>query len=386
MNNSILTGYKCPVLPLFREITKNKREKGNSHTASNYESVVNKLTMYLGNNGEKFSLYNITQEWVEGYIEWLKERHPDKPQTVDFYFRGFRALYNKAIKMKKFRKQCGLNPFFGLSIKKTKTHKRALSSEFLKRLLNPKLKASLQDNWVKTLDILLFSLYCRGMVFQDIYDLTWAMVDHDWQIHYHRSKTGQYICFYIPDEVREIMLRYQRPHNRYVFPFLRETANGHLLCEKSALRRINRHLNAIGRLLDIPCKLTTYVARHTWATLMLEAGKSVEIISQCLGHSSIKTTQIYLASISTTKIDIEVDDMLNRFVRPNTSKKNRKTDYTIKTSHTHLNGFRRLFTQRSINLDSQSLFLKKKGTIMNCITIRYKDIYFFIVNKIKYNL
>lgn len=48
---------------------------------------------------------------------------------------------------------------------------------------------------------------------------------------------------------------------------------------------------------------------------MLEAGKSVEVISQCMGHTSIRTTQIYLSSISTTKVDREVNDMLNRFIR-----------------------------------------------------------------------
>jgi Site-specific recombinase XerD len=68
-------------------------------------------------------------------------------------------------------------------------------------------------------------------------------------------------------------------------------------------------------MLHFPDKLTTYVMRHSWATLMLEAGKSVEIISQCMGHTSIRTTQIYLSSISTTKVDREVNDMLNRFIR-----------------------------------------------------------------------
>ena len=101
----------------------------------------------------------------------------------------------------------------------------------------------------------------------------------------------------------------------YIFPFLREKNNKTVLCEKSALRRINRHALIIGQMLHLPGKLTTYVMRHSWATLMLEAGKSVEIISQCIGHTSIRTTQIYLSSISTTKVDWEVNDMLNRFVR-----------------------------------------------------------------------
>lgn len=66
--------------------------------------------------------------------------------------------------------------------------------------------------------------------------------------------------------------------------------------------------------------------RHSWATLMLEAGKSVEVISQCLGHTSIRTTQIYLSSISTTKVDREVNDMLNRFIRLGNKRKGKSQE------------------------------------------------------------
>lgn len=70
MNNSTPTGYGCPaLLPLFREIVKNKKEKGNPHTASNYESFINKLSNFLGDDGENIMIHNITQEWVEEYLE-----------------------------------------------------------------------------------------------------------------------------------------------------------------------------------------------------------------------------------------------------------------------------------------------------------------------------
>ena len=141
------------------------------------------------------------------------------------------------------------------------------------------------------------------------------MINDFWQIEYRRSKTGQSIRLTVPKEAQEIMLRYKKNNNLYIFPFLREKNNKTVLCEKSALRRVNRHALIIGQMLHLPGKLTTYVMRHSWATLMLEAGKSVEIISQCMGHTSIRTTQIYLSSISTTKVDREVNDMLNRFVR-----------------------------------------------------------------------
>lgn len=66
----------------------------------------------------------------------------------------------------------------------------------------------------------------------------------------------------------------------------------------------------------LPAPLTTYVLRHTWATLMLEAGYPVELIGQCLGHTSANTTRIYLAGISSDRVDTAVNDMFNRLVRP----------------------------------------------------------------------
>lgn len=321
MQNSRSMENEERALPLFREITSAKRENGSYYTAANYESFISKLTQFLGKKRELFSLHEINKKWVEDYIQWLHEKHPRKPQTVDFYFRGLRALYNKAIEKTGSAKTLAMDPFFGLRVKKTAIPKRALSCETLQRLLDPSLKTCLNEKWTKALDVLLFSLYCRGMVFHDIYDLTWEMIANDWQMQYCRSKTGQHILLTIPPEGREIMRRYRQEDNPYVFPFLRETRNGRLLSEKSSLRRVNRHLNEIGRALDIPYKLTTYVIRHTWATLMLEAGKPVEVISQCMGHTSIKTTQIYLSSISTAKIDEDVDDMLNCLVRPYRHKK-----------------------------------------------------------------
>ena len=316
---------KESVLFAFRKIVENKKMGGRYHTVANYVSFINKLSLYLGEQRDSFSIQQLNIEWVRAYIEWLHERHPDKPQTVDFYFRGLRSLFNATIKLKEYSNLNIVNPFIGIYIKKGLTPKRALSVKMLSRLLNPELGLSLTDSQRESLDILLVSLYCRGMVFHDIYNLRWDMINDFWQIEYRRSKTGQSIRLAVPKEAQEIMLRYKKNSNLYIFPFLREKNNRTVLCEKSALRRVNRHALIIGQKLHLPGKLTTYVMRHSWATLMLEAGKSVEIISQCMGHTSIRTTQIYLSSISTTKVDREVNDMLNRFVRLEKKRKYQKS-------------------------------------------------------------
>lgn len=330
MKKEKIPSKKESVLFAFREIVENKKMSSRYHTVANYVSFINKLSLYLGERKESFSLHELNEEWVGAYIEWLHEKHPNKPQTVDFYFRGLRSLFNTTMKIKEYSNLNIANPFIGIYVKKGVTPKRALSVKMLSKLLNPELVSSLSDSQKESLDILLVSLYCRGMVFHDIYNLRWDMISDFWQIEYCRSKTGQSIRLTVPREGQEIMLRYKKNNNLYVFPFLREKNNKTVLCEKSALRRINRHALVIGQMLRFPYKLTTYVMRHSWATLMLEAGKSVEIISQCMGHTSIRTTQIYLSSISTTKVDREVNDMLNRFIRSSKKGKGkyRKNLYT----------------------------------------------------------
>lgn len=321
MKKKEVTQETKKIFVIFEAIAKKKKVDGQFYTASNYVSCINKLILFLGEDAESFSLADLNRDRVEEYITWLNKKHPDKPQTVDFYFRGLRTLFNTVVKRKEYIDLNLSNPFVGLRIQKKATVKRALPLKMLSKLFDAELGLSLSDSQRQSLDILLISLYCRGMVFHDMYDLKWSMIDEAWQIEYRRSKTGQAICLAVPKEAQEIMLRYKLPDNSYVFPFLREKKDKTFLCEKSALRRINRHAIIIGKILHLPFKLTSYVMRHSWATLMLEAGKSVEIISQCMGHTSIRTTQIYLSSISTQKVDREVNDMLNRFIRPTKKKK-----------------------------------------------------------------
>lgn len=195
--------------------------------------------------------------------------------------------------------------------------KRALRKEEVQRLLSPDLRQTLPENQREALDVLLFILYARGMVFKDVYGLTWRMVT-DGHIRYRRSKTDVSIDVEIVPELEEIMERYHLEDSPFVFPFLHEArkgCSGKELPEESALRRINRTARMIGRKVGLSVPLTTYVLRHTWATLMLEDSQPVELISQCMGHTSIRTTQIYLSRISSRKVDTAVDGMYDRMLR-----------------------------------------------------------------------
>jgi len=238
-----------------------------------------------------------------------------KPQTVDFYLRTFRALYGHALALSD-NKTDG-KPFGGHHTGGSFPAKRALHKEEVQRLLSPALRQTLPENRREALDVLLFILYARGMVFKDVYNLTRRMVT-DRHIRYLRSKTGVPIDVEVVPELEEIMKRYYREDSPFVFPFLHEVRKGcpgKELSEESALRRINRSTHEIGRKTGLSVPLTTYVLRHTWATLMLEDCQPVELISQCMGHSSIRTTQIYLSRISSRKVDTAVNGMYDRMLR-----------------------------------------------------------------------
>ncbi|WP_106831690.1 tyrosine-type recombinase/integrase [Parabacteroides pacaensis] len=310
----------------FNILIAQKRKEGYLRTADNYQSTVNKLQTYLSGRAVKLMLHDITEEWVTDFGRWLKEKHSGKPQTADFYFRNLRALYNGVCMQYKCRFPGKLNPFQKISFIKKPSPKRALPKEKLEKLLVPTFRKEVPEYLHPSLDILLFILFMRGMVFQDVYNLTWDMVQGDTYLYYLRSKTQVAIDMEISSEARTIMERYRKEGCNYVFPFLHCSKNKKELSEQSALRRVNRHACLIGKLADLPIPLSTYVMRHTFATLMLETAKPVELISQCLGHTSIRTTQIYLSRISNKRVDREVNDMLNQMLRPTSEieKKNKE--------------------------------------------------------------
>ena len=307
----------------FQKLIEQKKKGGYDRTAANYRSVVHKLRGYLPYAAESLTVPDIDREWTDGFAGWLRTQHPKKPQTADFYFRTLRAMYNGTCGLLKINLAGGTDPFSGITFSGKQPSKRALAKEEVEKLLVPEFRESLDEHLRESLDILVFILFMRGMVFQDVYNLTWDMIDDDDHIHYLRSKTKAPIYTKMPTEVRSLMERYRKADFPFVFPFLHESKNkkkegGTGIPEQSALHRVNRHAHEIGWKAGLSIPLSTYVIRHTWATLMLEAAKPVELISQCLGHTSIRTTQIYLSRISVSRVDKEVDDMFNQMLRPQT--------------------------------------------------------------------
>ena len=139
----------------------------------------------------------------------------------------------------------------------------------------------------------------------------------DGRLVFNRQKTGKLLSFQLQPAALDILDKYRQPNAHpqdYVFPVLRRSV--HITAQQQYGRvqrtnkRINRYLKLIGEHLHLPITLTTYVARHSFATVLKRSGVSTSIISESLGHSSEKITQIYLDSFENSQIDAAMQNLL----------------------------------------------------------------------------
>lgn len=255
---------------------------------------------------------DIDSEWLCKYELWLRNKHL-KDTTISILFRTLRSVYNKAIEAGAVKQEHYPFTSFRMSRLDTKTKKRAISKEAILRIAAMDLS---QHDHYTTLakDMFMFSYFGAGINFSDM-----ALLKHsnikDGRVHYIRKKTGKPISFPLLNEAMQIIAKYYNPKKNsddYIFPILNRKA--HLSEQqkrdriRKVLKAVNNRLKIIGKMAGIE-HLTTYVARHSYATVLKRAGVSVEIISETLGHSSLNTTQIYLDSFENSQIDKALENL-----------------------------------------------------------------------------
>ena len=241
------------------------------------------------------SLAKLTKDVVEQYEAWLKCRGV-KRNTSSFYMRILRAAYNSAVDDGLIEDK---QPFRKVYTGVDKTVKRAISIESVRKIKRLDLHGNASLELAR--DILMFSFYMRGMSFVDMACLCKRNV-RGCHIVYRRKKTDQQLTIEIPPEAQEIIAKYAS-ESQYLLPIIKEDDGTQRQQCKNAITMINRHLKKIGAMAGLTVPLTTYVMRHSWATIARNKGIALSVISEALGHDNESTTQIYLDSISTTQVD-----------------------------------------------------------------------------------
>lgn len=294
---------------VFRFMDRQIRELKASNrlrTAENYQQARNSLFQFLG--GREISFRSLNEPLVEAYSNYLVQRGLLR-NTISFYMRIWRALYNKAVAQHLARRY---HPFHHVYTGIDHTQKRAVSERTIIRLKALKLPEGSDLEFAR--DLFIFSYCTRGMSFVDIAYLRKSEV-RSGMIRYTRKKTRQPLLICVEGPIRQLVEKYSKRPNTspYLFPILPgEDPKSDYTHYRAALNRHNRLLQKLSEMLPGKKPLSSYTARHSWASVARNLQIPLSVISAGLGHTSERTTEIYLSTLDHSIVDSANQRLLKR--------------------------------------------------------------------------
>lgn len=269
---------------------------GKQSTARNYRSALNSFDRFL--NGRKLFLDEIETSLMKEYEAWMSRKGLSS-NSSSCYLRQLRAIWNKAI-AEGLLTRTGCNPFQDVFTGTRPTPKRGLWESLVWHLES--MLDILPPKQAFALSLFLFCYYTRGMSFVDLAHLKKSNIQNGTLV-YVRRKTGKQLQIELLPQMVAIINRYapEVMDSPYLFPILQ--VGGKEKNYENALRLQNKRLGKIAEVLKLKVKLTTHVARHSWATVARDKNINIHIISEAMGHSSILVTQIYLSFLNGTVIN-----------------------------------------------------------------------------------
>lgn len=270
------------------------------------KQVYNSLIDFNKHLNIYFSDIDVT--WLRRYETYLRKKGIAE-NTIGIRFRTLRAIYNLAIEESIIK--ADHYPFKNYKVSKLhqETAKRAITKEDVNRILD----YQSTNKYLKLpIDLFAFTYYVGGINFVDIAYLTKENLI-DGRLIYTRRKTGKLIKIPLQPQAMELIEKYSDKESPYLFPILsayHKTEQQRANRVHKVITKVNQRLKEVGKALDLPIDLTTYVARHSQATVMKKAGVSTSIIRELMGHSSERVTQIYLDSFDNEQIDNAMKNLL----------------------------------------------------------------------------
>lgn len=301
------------VVAFMKQVAVGLQMEGNFGTAHVYRSSLNAIIAYHGKGD--FTFDEVTPEWLKAFEIYLRGRGCSW-NTVSTYLRTFRAVYNRAVdnRMASYVPNLFRSVYTGTRA----DHKRALCDEDMKKVfagVSSSSAAPVSVRRSQELFILMFLL--RGLPFVDLAYLRKSDL-RDNVITYRRRKTGRPLSVTLTPEAMAILKKYMSRDDTspYLFPLLKsgEGTKEAYREYQLALRSFNQQLMLLGEWLGLNDRLSSYTARHTWATTAYYCEIHPGIISEAMGHSSITVTETYLKPFRNKKID-EANQLVTDFVK-----------------------------------------------------------------------
>ena len=271
------------------------RKEGRHSTAHVYKNALFSFCKFCGISNVSFR--QITRERLRLYGQYLCECGL-KPNTVSTYMRMLRSIYNRGVEAgnASYVPRLFGDVYTGVDVRQ----KKALPAAELHKLLYEDPKSE-RLRRTQAIAALMFQ-FC-GMSFADLAHLEKSSLDSN-VLRYNRVKTKTPMSVEVLDSAKEMIEQLRNKQESlpdcpdYLFDILRGDKKRKDVASyreyQSALRRFNNSLKDLARVLHLKSPVSSYTFRHSWATTAKYRGVSIEMISESLGHKSIKTTQIYL--------------------------------------------------------------------------------------------
>lgn len=290
---------------VFKEEIESLRGAGRDGYADSIEQVYNSLIKFNKHLDLPFSDIDII--WLKRYEAWLRKKKLAE-NTIGIRFRTLRRIYNIALEKKIVKQE--LYPFkaFGVARLHQETLKRAIKKDDVYKIFNyPTEKKGYY--YQLAIDLFKFSYFMAGINFADMAYLTKKNI-MDGQLVYYRRKTKKLIKLPLQKEAIEVLNKYS--NSPYLFPIFssfHKTVQQQKNRRHKVITKVNDALKSIGKEVGVTIDVTTYVARHSYATVLKKAHVSTSIISESLGHSSEKVTQNYLDRFENTQIEEAMENL-----------------------------------------------------------------------------
>lgn len=278
----------------YTELIAHYKAIGKIGNANIYRDSYNSIKTFKKTEKLDFLFSEIDLLWLNEYEKFLV-RCNKAETTISLLFRTLRSVFNKAIEQNIVQKED--YPFYTFKMSKfnLKTRKRAISKTDIKKILDLNLS---EDRELLQLskDVFVFSYLQSGINPTDIANLKYENIIEG-RLQYIRQKTKRLINIPIQQEAQNILDKYYNPNanfDDYIFPILDKQVHKTAMQKHNRIHKIlgkiNINLKEIAKRTGIEANLTTYVARHSYATVLKRSGVNTAIISESLGHSSVNNT------------------------------------------------------------------------------------------------
>jgi integrase/recombinase XerD len=291
--------------------------------ASSFERSMKSIKAYLkeisGRESTVLKFTEITPSWLESFEKYMIDKNSRSTTTVGMYLRALRFVYNKAIAEEAIQET--IYPFGSdkYIIPESENVKKALDREQLSKLFRAEPRTFEQ---VKAKDFWLFSYFCNGINIKDIAALRYGNIKND-KFTFYRAKTfrtakkkRKEITVYLNDYTKSIIKKYGNPDTapeNLIFDIISDnnTATENFKKVNNFVRYINQHIKKLAIAEGLPKDISVYFARHTFSTMAIRNGATIEFISNALGHTDIKTTQSYFAGFEDKKLKEFAENLMN---------------------------------------------------------------------------